>query len=114
MNGNRAYISDEDKKIAGVCAGIADNFNVDPTLIRILFVLATLATGLWLGCLAYYLLTLFMPVRYDKERLFYSNRKKVKNLFLYSLVVISVYLPVLFFAIYVIALVCGFTLFCLI
>ena len=34
-----------DKKIAGVCGGIAEYFNLDPTLIRIAFVIATIASG---------------------------------------------------------------------
>jgi phage shock protein PspC (stress-responsive transcriptional regulator) len=31
--------------IAGICAGIADYFDVDPTLIRLLFVFGFFATG---------------------------------------------------------------------
>ncbi len=33
-----------DKKIAGVCGGLADYFNLDPTLVRIAFVLGTILT----------------------------------------------------------------------
>ena len=36
----RLYRSVTDKKIAGVCGGLADYFDVDPTLIRILAVIA--------------------------------------------------------------------------
>ena len=38
----KLYKSATDKKIDGVCAGIAEYFNVDPTLVRLLWVLATL------------------------------------------------------------------------
>jgi phage shock protein C len=31
--------------IAGVCGGIADYFDIDPTLVRLLFVLGIFATG---------------------------------------------------------------------
>src|SRR6266481_1146668 len=34
-----------DRKIAGVCAGVADYFDMDPTLVRILWSLATLIPG---------------------------------------------------------------------
>ena len=34
-----------ENKIAGVCGGIAEYFNLDPTLVRIAFVIATIASG---------------------------------------------------------------------
>lgn len=34
----------KDRKIAGVCGGLADYFNLDPTLVRIAFVLGTILT----------------------------------------------------------------------
>ena len=37
--------STNDRKLAGVCAGVADYFDMDPTLIRILWALATLIPG---------------------------------------------------------------------
>jgi phage shock protein C len=37
--------STNDRKVAGVCAGVADYFDMDPTLIRILWALATLIPG---------------------------------------------------------------------
>ncbi len=48
------------KKIFGVCAGIAEYFNIDPTLVRIAFVIGTIATqGPFL--LAYLVLAIVMP-----------------------------------------------------
>ncbi len=37
--------STNDRKVAGVCAGVADYFDMDPTLVRILWALATLIPG---------------------------------------------------------------------
>ena len=37
--------STNDRKLAGVCAGLADYFEIDPTIIRILWALATLIPG---------------------------------------------------------------------
>ena len=45
--------------IAGVCGGVAEYFNVDPTLVRLLFVLFALAGGP--GLLVYIVLALVMP-----------------------------------------------------
>jgi len=42
---NRLRRSRTDKKILGVCGGLAKYFNLDPTLVRIAFVLGVIATG---------------------------------------------------------------------
>jgi phage shock protein PspC (stress-responsive transcriptional regulator) len=57
----RLYRTRDDHMIAGVCAGIAEYFDVDPTLIRIIFVLLALAGGP--GLLAYLILWVIMPER---------------------------------------------------
>jgi len=55
----RLYKSATDKKLDGVCAGIAEYFNIDPTVIRLLWVLATLFVGA--GVLAYIVAAIVMP-----------------------------------------------------
>jgi phage shock protein C len=59
MNGKKLYKSATDKKIAGVCGGIAEYFNVDATLIRLAWVLFGLLGGS--GLLAYIIAALIMP-----------------------------------------------------
>src|ERR1700730_16580075 len=49
-----------DKKIAGVCGGLADYFDLDPTIIRICWLLAVLFAGT--GILAYIVLWIVLPV----------------------------------------------------
>ena len=41
----RLYKSDKDKKVCGVCGGIANYFDVDQTVIRLAWVIFTLAGG---------------------------------------------------------------------
>lgn len=48
-----------DKILAGVCAGIADYFDTDPTLVRALFVLFAFFIGG--GLLLYLILWVIMP-----------------------------------------------------
>ena len=48
-----------DKKLGGVCGGIAEYLDVDPTLIRLAWVLCTLFVGA--GILAYIIALLVMP-----------------------------------------------------
>ncbi len=55
----RLYKSNTDKKIDGVCAGIAEYINIDPTVVRLLWVLATLFVGA--GVLAYIIAAIVMP-----------------------------------------------------
>ena len=59
MNGKKLYKSATDRKIAGVCGGIAEYFNVDATLIRLAWVLFGLLGGS--GLLAYIIAALIMP-----------------------------------------------------
>lgn len=58
--GKRRLVRSRDKKVAGVAAGIAEYFNIDPTLVRIAFVIGTIASG---GpfLLAYFALAMIMP-----------------------------------------------------
>ena len=55
----RLYKSNTDKKLDGVCAGIANYFNIDPTLVRLAWVIFSLAGGS--GVLAYIIATIVMP-----------------------------------------------------
>ena len=55
----RLYRSRSDRKIAGVCGGIAEHFGWDPTLVRLGWVLLTLMGGS--GVLIYLILWLVMP-----------------------------------------------------
>ncbi|MBI4551789.1 MAG: PspC domain-containing protein [Candidatus Latescibacteria bacterium] len=41
----RLYRSTQDKKIAGICGGLGEYFDLDPTLVRFLLVLAIFITG---------------------------------------------------------------------
>jgi phage shock protein C len=56
----RLYRSTTDKKIAGVCGGIAEYFGVDPTIIRIIAVILLLPGG-FPGLIPYLLLWLVIP-----------------------------------------------------
>ena len=61
MNGKKLYKSTTDKKIAGVCGGLAEYFNMDSTLVRLGWVAFCLLGGS--GVLAYILAAIIMPER---------------------------------------------------
>ena len=55
----RLYKSRTDQKIDGICAGIAKYFDVDPTVIRLAWVLFSLCGGS--GVLAYIICAIIIP-----------------------------------------------------
>lgn len=63
MNGRKLYKIEHGKKVAGVCAGIARFLNIDVTIIRLAWVLFTLAGGC--GLIAYIIAALVMPNEED-------------------------------------------------
>lgn len=50
-----------DKKLAGVCGGIAEYFEIDPTVIRIIYAALTIFSAGFPGLLLYLILMLLMP-----------------------------------------------------
>ena len=56
MDGKRLYRSKKDRMICGVCGGIA---NIDPTLVRLAFVLIAMGAGS--GILAYIIAAIIIP-----------------------------------------------------
>ena len=44
-NTKRLYRSRDDRMISGVCAGLAEYIDIDPTIVRLLFVLGLFAGG---------------------------------------------------------------------
>ncbi|MCX7709632.1 MAG: PspC domain-containing protein [Clostridia bacterium] len=58
----RLYLSDADKKIGGVCGGIGEYFNIDPTIIRLLAVIFTFMS-VGTGLIAYFVAWAIIPSR---------------------------------------------------
>ena len=55
----KLYKSNQNKVVAGVCGGIAEYFNIDPTIIRLAWVLFCLVGGS--GVLGYIICALVIP-----------------------------------------------------
>ncbi|HEX9651300.1 MAG TPA: PspC domain-containing protein [Cyclobacteriaceae bacterium] len=58
---SQKLVRSKDKIIAGVCGGIAEYMGVDPTVIRILYVFASIFTAAFPGILVYIIMWLIMP-----------------------------------------------------
>ena len=57
----KLFRSRSDSTIAGVCGGLGEYFNIDPTFLRIIFVLLIFADGI--GIIAYIIAWIVMPQR---------------------------------------------------
>jgi len=57
----RLYRSTNDKMLAGVAGGLAEYFNIDPTVVRLLFVLLALVTAVFPVLLAYIIMSVIVP-----------------------------------------------------
>jgi len=58
------YRSRRDRKVAGVCAGLAEEFGVSVTILRLAFVLSMLLGG-GVGLIVYVVLWVVMPLKPD-------------------------------------------------
>ena len=65
MNGEskprRLTRSNRNKMIAGVCGGLAEYLDMDPTVVRVLYVLASILSAAFPGIVAYIVLMFLMP-----------------------------------------------------
>ena len=58
----RLYKS-SDKKISGVCGGIAEYFKIDPSIVRIAYAALTLLTSCFPGIILYIVMAFVLPER---------------------------------------------------
>ena len=66
MNGDskpprRLTRSNRNKMIAGVCGGIAEYLDMDPTLVRVLYILVSILSAAFPGILVYIVLWIVIP-----------------------------------------------------
>lgn len=57
----KKLVRSANKILAGVCGGIAEYFDVDPTLIRVMYVVLSLFSAAFPGLLLYIILMLLIP-----------------------------------------------------
>lgn len=61
----KLYKSTEDKKLSGVLGGLSDAMNIDSSLLRVIFIILLLITGIFPIVFIYIAAAIFMPE--DKE-----------------------------------------------
>jgi len=77
---NKLYRSSTDKKLAGVCGGIAEQLNIDPTIIRLVWAFFTLLS--WgTGLILYIIAALIIPeeLQIEEEKIINETDKTVNH-----------------------------------
>ena len=73
----KLYRSDSDRIIAGVCGGLAEYFEIDSTLIRLIFVILTIWGGV--GLILYIIALIVMPSRSEEGKNDSSQKENTKE-----------------------------------
>jgi phage shock protein C len=61
MTTRTLHRSSKNRMIAGVCGGIAEYLGMDPTVVRVLYILLSIASVAFPGIIVYIILMLVMP-----------------------------------------------------
>lgn len=62
---NKKLTLSRDKKLAGVCGGLAEYFDLDPTLVRLAWLILTVCTA-FSGIIIYLICWAVMPEKYGR------------------------------------------------
>ena len=57
----RLELKKDDRKVTGLCAGVADYFDIDTTIVRVAVLAATILTGFGPGILFYLIASVIVP-----------------------------------------------------
>ena len=57
----RLYRSKKNRVFAGICGGVGEYFDIDPVLVRLIWVLVVIFTGLFPGFIAYIIAIFIVP-----------------------------------------------------
>ena len=69
----KLYRSEENKTVSGVIGGIGEYLNIDPILLRVLWVIVVIFTGFIPGIIAYIAAIFIIPKRPNHERKHVEN-----------------------------------------
>jgi len=78
MKGKELYRSKEKRVIAGVCGGLGEFLETDPTVIRLAWALVTILS-LWVGILGYLVAWIVIPEDSNSPKRKKSTKKKRKK-----------------------------------
>ena len=75
--GKRLYKSQTSKMLGGVCGGIAEYFNLDPTLVRLAYAFLSIFSACFPGILLYIVMCIVVPsAPYGQQQQQYYNNQQ--------------------------------------
>ncbi len=63
VNMKKLYRSKENKIVGGVIGGLGEYFNIDPTILRLVWLLFAIVTAVIPGIIAYIIALLIVPIK---------------------------------------------------
>lgn len=61
MENKKLYRSNTNKIVAGICGGLGEYYGIDPTILRLAWILITIFSGVFPGLLGYFFAILVVP-----------------------------------------------------
>lgn len=71
----RLYKSKDDKIFSGVIGGIGEYFDIDPTILRLLYILIAVMTALFPAIIGYIIAALVVPKRPEVHHMQHTEAK---------------------------------------
>lgn len=87
----KIYRSSTDKVISGVCGGLGEYFNIDPSIIRLFWLLLSISTS-GMGILAYIICSIVIP---EGDGVIYYDSNDTKNNYKNSAIFVGVILIII-------------------
>ena len=79
MSMRKLYKSQHDKIFAGVLGGIGEYVDIDPTVLRLVFILIAIMTGIIPAVLGYIIATIIIPKHPIAHHVHHTEHKKEEN-----------------------------------
>ncbi|TSC70878.1 MAG: phage shock protein C [Parcubacteria group bacterium Gr01-1014_46] len=73
------YKSEENKIVAGVIGGLGEYYDVDPTILRLAYIIITIATGVFPAVVGYIIAVLIVPKKPITVHMHHTEKKTEKK-----------------------------------
>ncbi len=74
----KLYKSENNKVISGVFGGLGDYYNIDPTILRLGFIIVVIVSGILPGIIAYIIAIFIVPQKPKIHRMEHSEKQESK------------------------------------
>lgn len=76
MTSKKLYRSDTNKVLCGVIGGVGEYFDIDPTILRLAYVILAFTTGFFPALLGYFIAVIIVPKQYHSKVHEHENSEK--------------------------------------